>query len=322
MGGSPPPPPPPEPQPREDAKEASMDWRNKAYDQAVVAATRSYTAAATLKALADILDPLTDQQLRAAIDEHYRIVNEYRRAQTIYTTTVRTFTEVDSLIKSAIDKLTSLRILGDTHVNNFDQTVIKYITDNITNLYTKQSEMQRNYAAATSNLSIIKSIYESSPLPTNEKQRIYEEQYSNIATYCQSSSNIYLNVSSSIAEMKFRIEDDSSLTIADRTRPLVDEGAKDAIQQLGDTTQQLLKNYNTNIEAYKKELERASKWYEYYTSKANLVRDKSRVIINPAIFVQLLDLAKSAHMNAVYSALFAMSANVWAYTNRNVVTGT
>ena len=319
MGGSPPPPPPPAPQPREGAKEASMYWRNRAYDEAVDAATRSYTAASILKALVDLLDPLTDQQLRNAINEHYRIVNEYRRAQIIYTTTVRTFTDVDSLIRAAIERLSSARQLGETHLNEFDRSVIQYTTSNVTLLYTKQSEIQQSYVSAASNLSIIKNAYENSPLTTAENEHIYNEQYSNIQTFCRQASNIYENVSANILEMSQRIDNQYSLTTAGNTFPVVVSGIDDVSEQLRNTTAQIQRTYTTNIETYRQELERASRWYNYYSARANLVRDRNRVIINPAVFRSLLDLAKSAHMNAVYAALFAFGANIWAYNDRNQV---
>lgn len=318
MGGSPPPP-PPIPQPREDAKEASMGYRNRAYDEAVEAAKQSYIAASILKALVNLLDPLTEQQLRDAINEHYRIVNEYRRAQIVYTTTVRTFTDVDSLIRAAIERLSSARHLGETHLNEFDRTVIQYTTSNVTQLYTKQSQLQEKFLSASSNLSIIKNTYENSPLSTAEKEAIYNEKIKNIRLLCSQASNIYENVSATISEMSRRIDDEHSLTIVSESRPVVSATVDNVSIQLRNTTAQIQRTYSTNIAAYRQDLERASRWYNYYLSRANLVRDRNRVIIDPAVFRNLLDLAKSAHMNAVYAALFAFGGNIWAYLDRNKV---
>ena len=318
MGGSPPPP-PPEPQPRESAKEDSMYWRNRSYDEAVTASKNSYRAAVTIKALADLLLPITDEQLRKAIDEHYQIVNEYRKAQTIYTTTVRTFIDVDLLIRAAIEKLSSIRQIGETHVNEFDKTVIQYITENIQHLYKQQSEIQKLYVKAAAELAEIKKTYMESVMTTDEKQAIYDEKVALLRTDCANATAIYGDIAGRIGEMSTRIDNDGSLTTANGTRPVVSQTVDDTQDQLRDVTKQILKNYTTNIDQYKKELERASKWYSYYNAKANLVRDRNRVVIDPAVFRRLLDLAKSAHMNAVYSAIYAVSANKSAYTDRNVV---
>ena len=318
MGGSPPPP-PPEPQPRESAKEDSMYWRNRSYDEAVTASKNSYSAAVTIKALADLLLPITDEQLRKAIDEHYQIVNEYRKAQTIYTTTVRTFIDVDLLIRAAIEKLSSIRQIGETHVNEFDKTVIQYITENIQHLYKQQSEIQKLYVKAAAELAEIKKTYMESVMTTDEKQAIYDEKVALLRTDCANATAIYVDIAGRIGEMSTRIDNDGSLTTANGTRPVVSQTVDDTQVQLRDVTKQILKNYTTNIDQYKKELERASKWYSYYNAKANLVRDRNRVVIDPAVFRRLLDLAKSAHMNAVYSAIYAVSANKSAYTDRNVV---
>jgi hypothetical protein len=319
MGGSPPPPPPPARQPRENAKETSMYWRNRAYDEAVAAASNSYRAAAVLKALVDILDPLTDQQLRAAINEHYRVVSEYRRAQIIYTTTVRTFADVDGLIKSAIDKLTSIRSLGETHINNFDQSVIQYITENITRLYTQQSELQKLQRDALVHLNTIRTTYQSSPLTTDEKQAIYDREREKLVTACASATALVTDIVTRIETMKGRVVQTDSLEYAGQTRPVVSQTVLDTNEQLRSATATIIRTYTTNVAQYRRDLERASRWYDYYRNRANLVRDRNRVIINPEVFRRLLDLAKSAHMNAIYAALHGFFAHWSAYMDRNKV---
>jgi hypothetical protein len=319
MGGSPPPPPPPARQPYEGAKESSMYWRNRSYSEAVAAATNSYKAAATLKALVDILDPLTDQQLRAAINEHYRLVTEYRRAQIIYTTTVKTFLEVDGLIKAAIDKLTSIRSLGETHLNHFESSVIQFISGKIINLYTQQSELQKIHQNALANLNTIRTTYEPSLLTTDEKLTIYNTQYGKLVTACNNATTLVNGIVSDIETMKTRVTQMESLDLASKTRGMVGATIVDTNTQLQNTTLAVLKTYTVNLEQLKKELERVSKWYSYYKTKADLVRDKKKVIINPAVFRTLLDLAKSAHMDAIYAALYAVSADWNAWHDRNVV---
>lgn len=321
MGGSPSPPPPPPParQPYEGAKETSMYWRNRSFDEAVVAATNSYKVAVTLKALVDILDPLTDQQLRAAINEHYRIVLEYRRAQIIYTTTVKTFLEVDGLIKAAIDNLTSIRSLGETHINEFDRSVIQYISEKITYLYTQQSELQKMYRAALVILDTIRTAYKPSSLTTDEKMAIYTTERTKLVTVCTYARAMVDEIVSDIETMKERVGQTESLEYANNTRGVIITTVDNTNTQLSNTTQEILKSYTSNVEQYKKELERVTKWYSYYKQKADLVRDKKNVIINPEVFQRLLDLAKSTHMNAIYAALYATSSNTAAWNDRHKV---
>lgn len=319
MGPSPSSPPPPKRQPYEGAKETSMYWRNRSFDEAIAAATASYRAAVTLKALVDIFDPLVDQQLRAAINEHYRIVLEYRKAQIIYTTTVKTFIEVDGLIKAAIDKLTSIRSLGETHINNFDQTVIQYISVNITQLYTQQSELQKIHRDALANLSTIRSTYQFSTLTTDEKQAIYEAERAKLVTACANATALVADINTRIDTMKQRVVQTESLEYANETRPVVSDTVDETNVRLRNVTQEILKSYTVNVEQFKKDLERASKWYSYYKTRADLVRDKNKVIINPEVFRRLLDLAKSTHMNAIYAAVHAVGSDSAAWQDRHRV---
>lgn len=318
MGGSPPPP-APKPQPRENSKEESMYWRNNAFDAAITAATNSYTAASILKGLAEILDPLTEQQLRAAIDEFYRNVTEFYRAFIIYSTTVKTFMEVDGLIRSAIDTLINIQSLGETHLNHFDQSVVQYITTNSITLFTKQAELQKIQQQASTSFNAIRSVYESLSTSIEEKESIYARESVKLQTACTAATQTMSEIFMIIEEMKTRISDFDSLDQAANTRPVISSTIEQTRNRLRSTTAEIKKTYTKNIETYNKELEIAKRWYQYYKAKADLVRDKNRIIINPEILRRVLDIAKSAHMNAIYAAIFAYYAGTSADARRNTV---
>lgn len=320
MGGSPPPPPPPARQPRESAKEASMYYRNLAMEYAVQAATDSYTSAVIVKTLADILLPETDSQLRGLINNHYNIVNEYRRAQIIYSTTVITFLDVDSLVKASIDQLNTIRGVGETYLEVFDRSVIKKITEGIARVYEGQSQLQKNYDEAAAELEAIKQLYQSTDMPTADKDALYNQRSAKISALCAASQTLSANMVSLLEEMKGDVDKDDSLKSAAASRGTMRTGTINAIENLKDINRQIQKVYSTNIQNYQKELARRNRWYEYYRSQANLVRgDRRRIVIDPAVFRRLLNWAQNAHMNAVYAALYAVSAGWNAGTDRNKV---
>lgn len=318
MGGSPPPP-PPKPQPLEWAKETSMYNRNIAYDNAVAAAYDSYTSSVIVKTLADILLPETETQLRNEINAHYTIVVEYRRSVIIYHTTIQTFLEVDALVKASIDKLNTIRGVGETYLNNFDQSVIQTITEGITEVYKKQSAIQKLFVQASANLEKVKSIYKSQALNTDEKNKQYAAEIAKITQRCNQATSIYNSVADLIKEMTTQIYNDSSLTFADKSRTRVKKASGDARAQLASVEKQINDVYTKNVKDYTKELERRRKWYDYYRKQADLVRDRQRIVIDPAVFRRLLNWAHNAHLNAVYAALFALFSGWAAETQRNTV---
>jgi hypothetical protein len=323
MGGSPPPPPPPARQPREGAKEESMYHRNLAFSYAIQAAGDSYTSAMIVKTLADILLPETESQLRREINDHYTIVTEYRRAQIIYSTTVQTFLDVDSLVKASIDKLNTIRGVGETYLDDFDQSVIKYITEGITTVYKNQSAIQEKFIQANSNLELIKTLYETaSPLTADEKEPIYKKHADEIQRLCDESRAIYTSVETIINDMKTRIDNDSSLKFADTSRSSIKTTSANSRENLQSVAGQINAIYTKNVQDYSKELERRRKWYDYYRRQADLVRERQKIVIDPAVFRRLMNWAHNAHLNAVYAALYAVSANDHAFRDRNVVYGT
>lgn len=299
-----------------------MYHRNNAFSYAIQAAGDSYRSAIIVKTLADILLPETETQLRREINDHYAIVTEYRRAQIIYTTTVQTFLDVDSLVKASIDKLNTIRGVGETYLDDFDTSVIKYITEGVSSVYKQQSAIQEKFIQANSNLELIETLYETSPLSAIEKEPIYNTHLSQIERLCDEAGTIYNSVETIINLMKTRIDEDSSLKFADTSRSSINTASINSRGNLQNVVPQINAIYTKNVQDYTKELERRRKWYEYYRKQADLVRERNKIVIDPAVFRRLMNWAHNAHLNAVYAALYAVSANSHAFRDRNTVYGT
>jgi predicted nucleic acid-binding Zn-ribbon protein len=320
MGGSPPPPPPPARQPRESAKEVSMYHRNQAFEYAIQAAGDSYTSAVIVKTLADILLPETESQLRNEISSHYTISTDYRKAQIIYATTVQTFLDVDSLVKASIDQLNTIRGVGETYLDNFDRSVIKKITENITKVYKGQSDIQKAYDDAYNELEAVKTLFRDTSKTAAEKNPLYQQRIAVIEAKCSFAEGKKTEMEGLLNEMQTAVDNEDSLKAASNSRGTMITGSNNAIENLRDINRQIQKTYATNIQTYQKELDRRNRWYEYYRDKANLVRgDRRRIVIDPAVFRRLLNWAQNAHMNAVYAAIYAVSSDYYANNDRNKV---
>jgi len=122
MGSSSPPspPPPPAPQPYKREKEESMRNRNEAFNAAIEAAQSAYTAAVTIKTLADILLPVSEKNLKEAIDEHFRTVSEFRQAHIKYVASVNAFLHIDAVIETSVQKIEAFKTVGEVNVDAFD----------------------------------------------------------------------------------------------------------------------------------------------------------------------------------------------------------
>lgn len=322
MGGSPPPPPPPKRQPLEWAKEYSMKQQNIAYDNAVAAAYDSYTSAIILKTLADILLPETETQLRNEINSHYQIVTEYRRSLIIYHTTVLTFLQVDSLVKASIDKLQTIRGVGETYLDAFDSEVVKVITNGVTELYQQQSKLQEMFIEAADKVAQIKSIYDKTspnPLTTDEQEKAYNTHFAVIERLCNEANGIYSKVAMKIDEMTTAIGNTKPLNAAEQTKTDALGASKSSQANLRGVATQINDVYTANMKDYTKELERRRRWYEYYHKQANLVRERRRIVIDPAVFRRLMNWAQNAHYNAVLSALYAFMSGLYANIDRHRV---
>lgn len=293
--------------------------RNKAYDAAVAAAMDSYAGAIILKTLADILLPETDTQLRDEINAHYTITVEYRRSVIIYYTTVQTFMDVDSMVKASIDKLNTIRRVGETYIDDYDQTVINYITEGITEVYKHQSNLQKLFVDASSHLSSVKTVYKTDSLSVDEKQTAYNKHITELNRLCEEATTIYASVAEKIGVMKTKINEDTSLKLADTSRKTVLNTSINSRANLANIGIQINNVYTQNITDYTAELARRRKWYDYYRKQADLVRERKRVVIDPAVFRRLLNWAHNAHLNAVYAALYALFSGWSAEIRRHTV---
>jgi chromosome segregation ATPase len=318
MGGSPPPPPPPKRQPLEFAKEDSMFYRNQAFRYAIQAASDSYTSAIIVKTLADILLPESEAQLRNEINALYTNVTEYRRQQIIYSTTVQTFLDVDSLVIATVEKLETIRDLGNAYLDNYGQNA-STIIENIITLFKNASSMQDKFVEANKELNSVKILYETSSLNAEKKLEIYQKHTNKIQALCDDANSIHTTIENLINKMKTLVDDDSSLKSARGTKPAMTSTSTSGIGSLRSFNEQITDEYTKNIQEYNKELERRRKWYVYYSKKADLVRERNKIVINPAVFRRLMNWAQNAHMNAVYAALYATSANTYAYRDRNTI---
>jgi hypothetical protein len=318
MGGSPPPPPPAR-QPYNQNKEDSMYFRNLAFSNAVTAATDSYTAAIIVKTLADILLPITDRQLRQMIDFHFNVVAEYRRAQIVYTTTVATFYEVDTLVKASIDKLKMIQNVGETYLDDYDNSVLKYITTEVGNIYKLQNDLQNYAVEANDELEKIRVLYNGSNTGKTQAEldAEYNTRLAKINTLCTNSTTVSTTIASKIAEMKRRLADNTILDMVVQSKTSMAQTIPAVNQNLQDTNRQIQARIATNIEGLMKELETRNRWYAFYRRQADEVENRNQIAIRPAMFIRLLNWAKHSHWNAIHSALHALSANAYAYQDRN-----
>jgi hypothetical protein len=318
-GGSPPPPPPPARQPYNANKETSMYYRNVAFSNAVRAAVDSYTAAIVVKTLADILVPVTDRQLREMIDFHFNVVAEYRRAQIIYIATVETFYEVDTLVKASVDKLKMIQNVGETYLDEYDKTTLKFIVDQITEIYNKQNTLQTLAVEGNTQLEIIKNLFNGSATSKTiqEINAEYDTLVDSIRSKCNQSNTILADVKDKVAVMKEKIDNDDLLKLVAQSKGTMAQALIASKENLQDSNRQIQQRMGENIEGLMKELENRNKWYAFYKKQADEVENRNLIAIRPEMFIRLLNWAKHSHLMSIYSALHALSASNYAFQDRN-----
>lgn len=315
----PPPPPPPLRQPYKWEKEQSMKNRNDAFAYAIEAARSSYTSAVIVKTLADRLLPITEEQLRKEIDEHYRVVTDYQKARIIYNATANTFLHVDGIIASSLDKLDAIRDVGEISIDaldtNYQQMLTKY-----NSMLSYETEMQKVHSDAFAKLEQIKRVLETAY--TSTATNAYAEADAIIAKneiegYHTKATSILTDAQKTKNETDVLMQDAIPTTQAEQTRTSANEMVTRVMQALSGVTATIVSKYNTDVTALQKELERLKKWQVVYRSRSEKVRNRENIVLNGDVFIRLLYWARNAHINAIYSAMHAFTANRFAYQDVN-----
>jgi hypothetical protein len=317
MGSSPPPPPPPPPQrqPYRWEKESSMGNRNEAFAYAIEASRNSYTAALIVKTLADRLLPITEAQLKAEIDQHYVVVTEYQKSRIIYNSTVNTFLHVDSIIASSLDKLDAIKDIGEVNIDALD-TLFQGLLQKYNSMLSHEASVEQIYKNATAKLNEIKGILESaysSTSPSAYAQAdaiIAKKEIDAFSTQAQAKV---------VEARRTKTEADTLMNAGDPSIPA--QQSRDSalsmvdkvIQTLQGVTESIVRTYNTDVTKLNKELERLKRWQAVYKSRADSVRNRDNIVLNGDVFIRLLFWARNAHINAIYSAMYAFTANRYAY---------
>lgn len=322
MGSSPPPPPPPpQRQPYRWEKETSMGNRNEAFAYAIEAARSSYTAALIVKTLADRLLPITEAQLKAEIEQHYNVVTEYQKSRIIYNATVNTFLHVDSIIASSLDKLDAIKNIGEVNIDALD-VIFQGLLNNYNSMLSHEASIEQIYKNATAKLNEIKGVLEQAYTSTSPSayaradEIIAKKEIDAFSTQAQNKvteanktmedvNRIMSNSNPAIPAQQSRA---SALTMVDRV-----------IQTLQGVTEAIVRTYNTDVSKLNKELERLQRWQAVYKSRADNVRNRDYIVLNGDIFIRLLFWARNAHINAVYAAMYAFTANRYAYQDVHYV---
>jgi hypothetical protein len=316
MGSSPPPPPPPpQRQPYSWTKEASMQNRNEAFGYAIEAARNSYTAAVIVKTLADRLLPITEAQLRAEINEHYRVVTDYQRARIIYNSTVNTFLHVDSIIASSLNKLDAIKDIGEVNIDALD-TMFKGLLQTYNSMLSHESAIDGLYKQATQKLNEIKTVLETayqstSPSAYSAADAIIAKK--EIDAFSSQANARLAQATTTKREAEQIMNIQNPLGPVTTARAAATSMVDKVIQTLMGVTDAIIRTHNTDISKLQKELDRLKRWQEVYRSRADNVRNRDTIVLNGDIFIRLLYWARNAHINAIYSAMYAFTANRYAY---------
>lgn len=311
MGRSPPPPPPPARQPYKWEKEESMKNRNESFAYAIEASRSSYTAAVVVKTLADRLLPITEERLRTEINEHYRIVTEYQKASILYNATANTFLYVDSIIASSLNKIDAIRDIGEVNIDYLD-THFKTLLQHYNTMLSHEASINNTYTDASAVINQIKKTFDSGNY--SGMNAIINAIPNKITTFASDSRSKLAEATATknlIDTLMTTNPNPSSGAEASRSSAssMVDK----VIQTLQGVTDRVVKTYNTDISKLQKELERLKKWQVVYKARADEVRNRDNIILNGDVFLQLLYWARNAHANAIYAAMYAFSANRYAY---------
>jgi hypothetical protein len=316
---SPPPPPPPIPQPYKREKEESMRNRNEAFNAAIAAAQTAYTAAVTVKTLADILLPVSEKNLKEAIDEHLRIVSEFRKELIKYSASVNAFLHIDSVIETSIQKIEALKTVGEVNVDAFD-LYAGSIQDSYANVQKLKSDIDSKLATGRSKVNEIKSILEkaySSSQHYKAADAIIEKREVNKLS--EEAQNLFQQAAAALASVESVLASNRNLETAQASKDSALAMTDTVIRLIGISTKNLTDKYGENIRDLESKRARAKDWYETYKRKADRVRNFEEILINGDVFRQLLQLSKVTHSNAIMAALTAWIANTYAYQDVHYV---
>ena len=316
---SPPPPPPPIPQPYKREKEESMRNRNEAFNAAIAAAQTAYTAAVTVKTLADILLPVSEKNLKEAIDEHLRIVSEFRKDLIKYSASVNAFLHIDSVIETSIQKIEALKTVGEVNVDAFD-LYAGSIQDSYANVQKLKSDIDSKLATGRSKGNEIKSILEkaySSSQHYKAADAIIEKR--EVDKLSEEAQNLFQQAAAALASVESVLASNRNLETAQASKDSALAMTDTVIRLIGISTKNLTDKYGENIRDLESKRARAKDWYETYKRKADRVRNFEEILINGDVFRQLLQLSKVTHSNAIMAALTAWIANTYAYQDVHYV---
>lgn len=313
----PPPPPPPARQPYKAEKEMSMEYRNKAFADAIEAAKSAYTAALTVKILAERLAPITEKRLREAIDDHFLIASDYYRAITIYSTTEKTFLHVDGIIASSLDKLDMIKKVGEVNIESFDNNFTTVLKE-FEKVVAYETNLDALHTKSYQNLQLIKGIL--------------QEAYTDPTKYAaadeiiakREAETISLTADAVVRDAKTSEERATEIMLNNVYLNAAREAKKSAynmnemiITMLEATTINITSVYEQAIAELEVQLVRKKKLYDYYRQEAAKVSNAEDIVLSGEIFLQLLIYAGVAYDNAVLAGLSAVQADKYAYQDVN-----
>jgi len=296
-----------------------MRNRNEAFNAAIAAAQTAYTAAVTVKTLADILLPVSEKNLKEAIDEHLRIVSEFRKELIKYSASVNAFLHIDSVIETSIQKIEALKTVGEVNVDAFD-LYAGSIQDSYANVQKLKSDIDSKLATGRSKVNEIKSILEkaySSSQHYKAADAIIEKREVNKLS--EEAQNLFQQAAAALASVESVLASNRNLETAQASKDSALAMTDTVIRLIGISTKNLTDKYGENIRDLESKRARAKDWYETYKRKADRVRNFEEILINGDVFRQLLQLSKVTHSNAIMAALTAWIANTYAYQDVHYV---
>jgi len=321
MGSSSPPspPPPPAPQPYKREKEESMRNRNEAFNAAIEAAQSAYTAAVTIKTLADILLPVSEKNLKEAIDEHFRTVSEFRQAHIKYVASVNAFLHIDAVIETSVQKIEAFKTVGEVNVDAFD-LYAGSIQDSYANVQKLKSDIDSKLALARSKVNEIKSILEkaySSSEHYKAADAIIEKREVNKLS--EEAQDLFKQAAAALASVESVLASNRNLETAQASKESALAMTTTVISLIGISTQNLTNQYEANIKTLESQRARAKEWYDTYKRKADRVRNFNEILITGDVFRRLLQYSNFAFQYAIAAAAAAWTSNTFAYQDVHYV---
>lgn len=309
----PPPPPPPQRQPEKREKEESMYYRNLSFGIAIEAAKTAYTAALTVKILADRLAPITEARLREAINDHFVIASDFYRAITVYSTTEKTFLHVDGIIASSLDKLDMIKKVGEVNIESFDNNFTTVLNE-YEKVISYEANLDAIHTKSYQNLELIKSILQDAytdPTKYEAADAIIEkreaEKLSDTADAVVRDARIAEEKATDI------MMNNSYLNTAREAKNSAYNMNEVIINMLEATTISITNVYEEAISELDVQLGRKKRLYEFYKDQAQKVQNPEEIVLSGDIFLQLLVYAGVAYDNAVSAAVSAKNADTYAY---------